>query len=226
MTSGDRARQSTPAPRATEVAYEKLCDAIVDLQLAPGILVNERDLGERLGVSRLTLLQALHRVAETGLVSILPRRGILIAPVDIMSAQQVFEARSALETKLAELATARASAEELVALRGMADGVEELRDREDSRHSFPVLDRQFHLAVAGLAGNPFLEESLQRVWKSNQRLWNAFFREQGLQQDYLFDHSQIVAALEHRDPESARAAVLEHLNSARNLLYSRLWGPL
>lgn len=215
--------EGAPAPRATEVAYEKLCDAIIELQLAPGELVNERSLSERLGVSRLTLLQALHRAAETGLVSILPRRGILIAPVDIMSAQQVFEARSTLETKIAELAAIRATAEDLVALRALADEMEELSQREDSSVEFPLLDRKLHLTIAHLAHNPFLEGGIQRVWRSNQRLWNVFFRQQGLQRDYLFDHGDIVSALEKRDPEAARHAVLEHIASSRLLLQSRLW---
>lgn len=224
MASSQDDVERAPVPRATEVAYEMLCDAIIELQLVPGELVNERSLSERLGVSRLTLLQALHRAAETGLVSILPRRGILIAPVDIMSAQQVFEARSTLEPKLAELAAVRATAEDLVELRSLADEMEQLRQREDSSVEFPLLDRRLHLSIAHLAHNPFLEGSMQRVWRSNQRLWNVFFRQQGLQRDYLFDHGDIVSALERRDPEAARQAVLEHVASSRLLLQSRLWG--
>lgn len=226
MAAPGAPRQVAPVPRATEVAYEKLCTAIVDLELAPGDMVNERVLSERLGVSRLTLLQALHRAAESGLVSVLPRRGILIAPVDILSAQQVFEARSAIEVKLAELVVEKASDADVAGLRSLADRLETLRERSDSPVSFPHLDRELHLGIARLAANRFLESALHQVWLSNQRLWNFFFRNQGLTRDYLFDHGDIVSAFEKRDLDAARAAVLEHVRSSRELLSSRLWGRL
>jgi DNA-binding GntR family transcriptional regulator len=212
--------------RATDVAYEKLCSAIVDLELAPGELLNERELRERLGVSRLTLLQALHRVAESGLVSVLPRRGVLVAPVDILSAQHVFEARSAIEVKIAELAVERATDGEVVYLRSLADRIETLRGEADNSVSFPLLDRELHLGIARLSGNRFLQRALHQVWLSNQRLWNFFFRDQGVTRDYLFAHGDIVAAIEHHDVEAARSAVLEHIMSSQELLRSRLWSPL
>lgn len=217
---------ASPDRRATEVAYEKLCSAIVELDLAPGEMVNERTLGAQLGVSRLTLLQALHRAAESGLVSILPRRGILIAPVDILSAQQVFEARSVIEAKIVELAVERATDADVRNLRALADRLEQLREKPDSAESFPHLDRQLHLTIADLAGNRYLEGAIHQVWLSNQRLWNFFFRDQGVSRDYLFDHSEIVAAFEARDPEAARVAVLEHVVASRELLSSRLWRRL
>lgn len=212
--------------RATEVAYERLCSAIVELELAPGEMVNERTLGERLGVSRLTLLQALHRAAESGLVSILPRRGILIAPVDILSAQQIFEARSVIEVKIAELAVGRATDADVASLHALADRLEKLREAPDSGESFPHLDRELHLTIARLAGNRYLQGAIQQVWLSNHRLWNYFFRDHGVTRDYLFDHSQIIDAFEKRDPEAARVAVLEHVVSSRDLLSSRLWRRL
>jgi DNA-binding GntR family transcriptional regulator len=216
----------SPAPRATEVAYDKLCTAIVDLELAPGEMLNERELGDRLGVSRLTLLQALHRVAESGLVSVLPRRGILVAPVDILSAQQIFEARSVIEVRIAELAVERATERDIAHLRSLAEQLETLRGRADSSVSFPHLDRELHLSIAHFAGNRFLERALHQVWLNNQRLWNFFFRDQGVTRDYLFAHGDIVAAIEKHDAIAARSAVLEHIMSSQELLSSRLWSRL
>lgn len=212
--------------RATEVAYEKLCAAIVELELVPGEMVNERALGARLGVSRLTLLQALHRAAESGLVAVLPRRGVLIAPIDILSARQIFEARSLIEVKLAELAVERATDEDVTHLRVLADRLEKLRADPDSGESFPHLDRELHMTIARLAGNRYLQGAIEQVWLSNHRLWNYFFRDQGVTRDYLFDHSEIIDAFERRDAEAARAAVLEHVVSSRDLLSSRLWRRL
>src|SRR2546423_7897163 len=110
-------------PRATDIAYERLSQAIISLELAPGTLVNERELCTRLGVTRLTLVPALHRLAETGLVSILARRGVIIAPVDVRDAQQVFAARSAMEAKVAELAAVRSTPAEVAAFKALSRGL-------------------------------------------------------------------------------------------------------
>ncbi len=68
--SGDRKatrRAAVPATvgprRMTHLAYERLCEAIVTLDLRPGALVNEKQLGTRLGIAQPTLVQALHRAA-------------------------------------------------------------------------------------------------------------------------------------------------------------------
>ena len=127
-------------PRATQVAYDRLRNEIVTLALPPGMLVNERELCARLGVTRLTMIPALHRLAESGLVSILSRRGILISPIDVLDVQQVFDARQALEGKAAELAAARASPTDCDALWKLERALE--AETELTKDFRVFLDRQ------------------------------------------------------------------------------------
>lgn len=77
------ARQNRRKPVAgadqslTAVAYARLEELIVTLQLAPGEVVSEAVLGEKLGIGRTPIREALHRLARERLVTILPRRGII-----------------------------------------------------------------------------------------------------------------------------------------------------
>ena len=214
---------SVPA-RATDTAYERLRDEIITLKLPPGLLINEQTLAERLGVTRPTLVQALHRLAETGLVSVLPRRGILISPVDLLDVQQVFDARAALESKVAELAAVRATAEQVEELRELARDLDQPVSDDHRYQPFLERDQQLHLAVAALARNWFLEDALARVWMVNRRLWHLFFRERGTAANYFLRHEAILSALERRDPAAAGDAVIEHLAHAKELLHQGLWG--
>lgn len=211
-------------PRATEVAYERLSQAIISLELEPGTLVNERELCNRLDVTRLTLSSALHRLAETGLISILPRRGVIIAPVDVLDAQQVFAARSALEGKIAELAASRSTPAEVAALKSLANKLEGVGRNGHDFTAWLENDWQLHMALAKMARNRFLLDALVSVLKVNLRLWHLFFKQRGGEETYFLAHDQIIAAIEARNADLAREAIAAHLGASERLLQSGLWG--
>jgi GntR family transcriptional regulator, rspAB operon transcriptional repressor len=210
--------------RTADLAYEKLADAVVSLQLAPGLVVNEKTLAEHLGVKRLTLVAALHRLSETGLVTILPRRGIVISPVDVLEAQQVFDARLALEGKGAELAAQRATVEEVAQIEELVSRLDNVAASTQDYRAFLLPDQQLHLALARLSRNRFVVQALERVLKVNLRLWHLFFKERGDLRPYALKHDRIVAAIRARDTEAARKAISDHIVESRELLQSGLWG--
>ena len=211
-------------PRATEVAYQRLSGAIVTLDLAPGSLVNERELCDRLDVTRLTLVPALHRLAETGLVSILPRRGVMIAPVDVLDVQKVFDARDAIEGKIAELAALRASPSGLDVLKTLSLNIDTVGRGQRDYRAFLEHDTSLHMALADVASNRFLSDLLQRVWKVNLRLWHLFFSQRGTDQVHFLSHDEIIKAVDRRDGQAARTEMAKHIAASKDLLYSRLWG--
>ena len=217
--------QEAPArERATEVAYQRLSDAVIRLELAPGEVLNERGIAARLGVTRLTMIPALHRLAETGLIEVLPRRGIVIAPVNVLDVQQVFQARTVLEGELAALTASRATSEQLEWLRSLA---QTLDDSAGSGAGFSVFlehDRRLHLALAQLSGNRYLYDALERVWKVNLRLWHLFFRQHGTRDSHFLPHSDLISALAQADGPGARVAMVSHIAASKELLQLGLWG--
>lgn len=216
------ASDSAAPQRATEVAYQRLTDAIVRLELTPGRLVNERELAEHLGVTRLTLVAALHRMAETGLVSILARRGVLISPVDVRDAHQVFDARLGIEGQIAELAADRATAAETQELQELAARIHEKRDR--GYEAFLEVDRQLHMGIAEVAHNQYLRDALTRIWNVNLRLWYVFFTERERPDSHFLSHLEVVEAIARHDPGGARLAMQRHIQASKELLQVGLWG--
>jgi GntR family transcriptional regulator, rspAB operon transcriptional repressor len=211
--------------RATEVAYQKLTGAIVRLELAPGRLVNERELAEQLGVTRLTLVAALHRMAETGLVSILARRGVLISPVDVRDAQQVFDARLGIEGQIAELAADRATAAQIDELRELAARIEPVQQNKVQGHeAFLEVDQRLHMAIADISRNQYLRDALSRIWNVNLRLWYVFFTERERSDSHFQSHHDVIEAIVRRDPTAARLAMRQHILASKELLQAGLWG--
>jgi DNA-binding GntR family transcriptional regulator len=211
-------------PRATDVVYARLTQSIISLELEPGRLINERELAERLGVTRLTLIPALHRLCETGLISVLPRRGVQVEPIHVTDVQQVFDARLTLETGAVEMAARRASPEQVRQIRQLAVEIDGVVAASPDYRVFLEHDRHLHLAVAELCRNRFLMASMERVWNVNLRLWHLFFRERGGSGPYYLGHEEVIDAVAAADPDRARAAMAHHIVRSKELLQSGLWG--
>ena len=64
-----------------EFAYRLLRKQITDCTILPGTLLSEKELGEKLGVSRTPIREALNRLEQEQLVSILPKRGVLVSEI-------------------------------------------------------------------------------------------------------------------------------------------------
>src|SRR5262245_5811027 len=88
-------------------AYYAIRELIVTLELAPGSVVSERDLMERLGVGRTPVREALRDLAREQLVEVFPRRGIFVSGVDVGDIAGLSEVRLVLESKAARLAAER-----------------------------------------------------------------------------------------------------------------------
>ena len=72
-------QEIAPAQSLTDRAYADLEEMIVTLKLAPGSAVSEQELANYLGIGRTPIREALQRLARERLVSILPRRGIIVS---------------------------------------------------------------------------------------------------------------------------------------------------
>ena len=92
-------------------AYKQIEEAIVTLQLAPGSIVSETELVELIGIGRTPTREAIQRLARDRLIRVLPKRGLLVAPLDLMGQMKLLEVRRQVEGLIIRLATKRASDE-------------------------------------------------------------------------------------------------------------------
>ena len=95
-----------------EVVFNTLRKAILTGQLKPGDRLMEVHLANKLGVSRTPIREAIHKLEQEGLVTMVPRRGAEVAKITERSLQDVLEVRRALDVLSVELACERISEEE------------------------------------------------------------------------------------------------------------------
>src|SRR5438552_14346318 len=102
----------SPMTCLADKAYHEIRGLIVSLELAPGAVIDERDLIERLGIGRTPVREALRRLAHERLVEVYPRRGMFVTGVDVRQLARLSEVRAVLEPEAARLAAERATDED------------------------------------------------------------------------------------------------------------------
>src|SRR5215212_9289198 len=117
-----------PAPIRQQV-QDALRAMIAEGHLGPGYRLVERELCERLGVSRPVMREALRLLEAEGLVAMVPGRGLAVAVIDADDAHEIYRIRALLEGEAAATIAARAERKALKELEARAQAVQEALDR-------------------------------------------------------------------------------------------------
>lgn len=154
--------------RLADWAYRELERLIITAELAPGEWVTETDLGDRLGLSRTPIREAVQRLARARLLEIVPRRGIRITGVRVEAQLALLEFRREIERFLAARAAQRASPAERARFRGMAEEMDAVAESRDEAAHYRV-DLEYKLLLVQAAGNEHAGEAISPLWASSRR---------------------------------------------------------
>jgi len=208
-------RHSGKEESLSGTAYRALKEKIVTLELPPASLVNEAAIMAELGMGRTPIREAFQRLAMESLVVILPRRGILIADLNMSDLQKIFEVRIELETFAARLAARRATPDQLAAAEALFADADSIIQRGDHRQLIQ-LDHQAHVLLAQSAHNEFLEQSLDRMYSHVLRLWYGSLHKVSRLREAIAEHRDITAAVKAGDGERAAQIMRAHIDGFQN----------
>lgn len=168
-----------PLPRRNrlnffELAYERIEAMLIDCQLKPGRLLTMMDLQNLTGFGRTPVHHAVSRLAADTLITVRPRHGLQIAPIDLARERLLLKLRRDLERFVARLAAERAGPMHRNQMLHMA---RLLRDkREDmTLADFNPLDRRIDQMVLSAAGEPFLEHTLRPLHTLFRRIGHIYY---------------------------------------------------
>lgn len=203
-----------PIARSTlpEAAADRLRTLIIEGELAPGARLNERELSERLGVSRTPLREAFRMLAADGLLVQLPNRGAQVVSLSREDVRHAFEVMASLEGLAGELAAARVTDADLAELRAMQAEMEQAHARHDLPTYYRV-NRAIHDRINAIAGNPILTHSFRTL---NARLHALRFRSNLVRAKWdhaVAEHREMIEALAARNGERLRDLLVRHLRT-------------
>lgn len=158
----------TATDSQAEQAYRSLEHRLVTLEFAPGAWLQEQAVASSLRLGRTPVREALQRLAAAGMLQVLPRKGLQVAPMRRSDLVSVIETRRVLERLLAVKAVQRADPTERARLRNLA---ERLSDANGGPEGFYTLDRDLDDALAAAAHSPYLAGALEPLHMHCRRLW-------------------------------------------------------
>jgi DNA-binding GntR family transcriptional regulator len=208
-------------PVLHEQVARKLRAMLVEGRIAAGAKLNERELSERLQVSRTPLREAIRQLAAEGLVELLPHRGAVAIQLGEAEIHHSFELMAALEGLSGELAAQRITEPELQAIRALHFEMMAAFTRRDLS-AYYRLNAQIHAAINAAAKNPVLARTYAQA---NARLQALRFRSNFDDRKWkraVRDHAQMIEALAARDAAGLRQLLITHLNNKRDVVLEML----
>ena len=194
-------------------AYHEIRGLIVSLELAPGAVIDERDLIERLGIGRTPVREGLRRLAHERLVEVYPRRGMFVTGVDVRQLARLSEVRAVLEPEAARLAAERATDED----RARFDAL--LTELDAGSSELMQLDERIHRAVYRAARNDLLEATLEQYYALALRIWMlALERTQDLE-EAVEAHRDLLEAIRDGDGERAAQTMRDHVENFEQAMH-------
>lgn len=189
----------------TDLAYSKLEEIIVTLQIPPGTVLSERTLMQRLKIGRTPTREALQRLAHDGLVVIIPRRGIMVSEINLQKQFRLLEVRREIERLMARLSAERASSDErnefAEIAKNMLDAAKNANDIE-----FMRLDQRFNNLVAAAAKNEFARRSIGLMNATSRRFWYRHYQQVADLPLAARLHAQVAKAIAERNAKGAAEA--------------------
>ncbi|GAB97593.1 GntR family transcriptional repressor for pyruvate dehydrogenase complex [Kineosphaera limosa] len=220
----------------TDVAIERIKQMIIDGQLSPGDrLPPERELGERLGLSRNSLREAVKALEVMRVLDVRRGDGTYVTSLepdlllDVMSfvvdlqhdstVLELLEVRAILEPQAAAMAAQHVTDADIDELRSLVAAARHASTIEE----LVANDMEFHGRINAIAGNQYLASVLRTLSTGTQRarIWRGL-TQTGAGERTIAEHGAIVDALAQRNGELARAHEIIHVNGVIAWLRSTL----
>jgi DNA-binding GntR family transcriptional regulator len=195
-------------------AYDELRDRIVTLKIAPGAPIDEDLIGEQLGMGRTPVREAIKRLSLENLVTVYPRRGTFASEINITDLAHISDVRVVLEGHAAYRAAQRITAEQRLELQSLVKALDGHDGDGSSAHAQLMgLDAAVHRFVYRAAGNPYLEETLNRYFNLSLRIWYLVLDRLPHIVARVDEHQEVLQDIESGDPERARDTMATHVET-------------
>lgn len=195
----------------SESVYKALRHEILTMERPPGSPLDETRLSEHFGMSRTPIREALLRLTSEGLVTSLPNRNTIVAVIDFSSLPTYFEALC-----LMYRVTTRGAAKRS----GDAWMAEIIRQQQafsravEAQDAFAMIEanREFHVAIAERAGNPYYTTFFARLLDEGRRILRLYYQtfDDRLPRRYVEEHEKIIEAIRSGDVEEADRLSVAH----------------
>lgn len=203
-----------------DIIYNQIRQKIMDCEYAPFTLLSEARLIEDLGASRTPLREALNKLEQENLVTILPKKGIMTAGLTIKDIMDVYHVRLILEPHIIRTWGMDIPREALLSFRTSALSY----TGDESQEQRNQLDDELHRIIINSCPNTYLLHMSRQLYDQNQRI-RIFVGQLALRMEInIASHLEIVNHMLALDFDQAAESMLGHIEEGRNTAMRLLGG--
>ncbi len=203
-----------------DMIYDRIRQKIINCEYAPSTLLSEAWLMDDLGVSRTPLRDALNKLDQENLVTIMPKKGIMTASLSLKDIMDVYHVRLLLEPHIIRNWGMDVPRSALLSFRNSAASYSGTETR-DQRNQ---LDDQLHRTIINSCPNAYLLQMSRQLYDQNQRI-RIFVGQLALRMEInIASHLEIVNHMLASDFDQAAQAMSNHIEEGRNTAINLLTG--
>jgi len=204
-----------------DAAFERLRNAILKGHFKPGERLVESQIAEEMGISRTPIREAIRRLETEKLVVNLPRKGVVVAPLDMSQVKEIFAIRAALEGLAVKLAMENFNHE---IIKEMEDILKEMQKGIKSQDLDQIVEcnTRFHDCIIKTAGSSKLFEMLQNIKEQIQRFRHSSLSVEGRPQIALEEHICILNHIKEKNTTNAQKMMEQHIENAGKALSEKI----
>jgi DNA-binding GntR family transcriptional regulator len=199
-------------PSMPDFAYAKLQEKILSGEFPAGSPLRQEKLAGVLGLSRLPIREALTRLESEGLVILRPRRGYVVASVDIGEIKEIFDMRMILEEHAGQLAAAQRTTQDIQDVEAIYRRMEVMTpDSLEDLLVYSRLNMEFHERLFRCTGRQRLRATLTMLLNNSERYTRMGARLISVLDFAHHEHRLILEAFREGNPEDAGKHCRDHV---------------
>lgn len=204
-----------------EKSYKGIKQAIISYEIKPGEPLVEKQIADKLGVSRTPVREALKELKNEGLVKIIPRKGAFVAEISSRDIEEIFLLREILECTAIKIAISRIKEEDLIEIESTFNSIINDIKRKNYKNVLYV-DIKFHNFIVDSSGNSRLYQFIRILNDQIYRLRYLSATVPGRLSKSLQEHKDILEALKKRDKDLAEQRLRRHIRNIKNNILNML----
>lgn len=195
-----------------DVVFNTLRDAILKGDFAPGERLMEKQLAERLGVSRTPIREAIRKLELEGLVMMMPRKGAEVASVTGKDISDVLEVRATLEALAVKLACKKMSEQDFEELVTVNEAFKKAAMEKDVK-TLIEKDIEFHDVIFHSSNNDKLIQIINNLREQIYRFRVEYIYKMKSYDNLVSEHDEIVSAMKERRGNEASQIAHRHIEN-------------
>ena len=199
----------------SEVAYRRLKEMIIDLELRPGELLVSQHLSNTLNLSRTPVRDALVRLTQEHLVVPVEGNKFKVSEITLTSIMDLYELRKIIEGYAIVKAVGNVTHVDIEAFEQDLSGMKEAFSKPDFDEFFQ-LDYRFHLRLVEVCGNTHMIRIINNLQDHIQRIRYFTLDIEGRVGNTITEHEDILMALKSGDTIKAEQALMVHLDQVES----------